>query len=148
MPSLSKPKKPDSRAVRSAKGIRRVKGAAAAAAAAAIEAEAKAKAAKITPHVGELSGKQRHHLRGLGHDKKPLVQIGKGGLDQGVIAAVNQALTDHELIKVRLGESSGLDREVAATELARATQSQIAQILGNIFLLFRSHPDKPRIALP
>jgi RNA-binding protein len=95
-----------------------------------------------------LTGKQRRHLRALGHEQKVLVQIGKGGIDAGLIAAVDQALTYHELVKVRLGEASGLDRHEAAIEIAAKTKSEIAQVLGKIFLLFRSHPEHPQITLP
>jgi RNA-binding protein len=95
-----------------------------------------------------LSGKQRHYLRGLGHELKPIVQIGKGGLDDGLIAAVDQALIDHELIKLRLGESADLDRHEAADEIARRTHSEVAQVLGNTVLIYRADPDEPKIVLP
>lgn len=96
----------------------------------------------------ELSGKQRRHLRGLGHDLKVVVQVGKGGIDDGLVAAIDQALTDHELVKIKVGEAAGLDRHDAATDLAARTKSQVAQVLGSMVLLYRVDPDKPRIELP
>lgn len=95
-----------------------------------------------------LTGKQRRHLRALAHDMKPLVQVGKGGIDDGLIKAVDQALVDHELVKVKLGESAGLDRHEAADELAASTKSEVAQVLGNIVLLYRPDPEEPKIVLP
>jgi len=95
-----------------------------------------------------LTGKQRHHLRGLGHGLDPVVHIGKDGLSEAFVAAVDQALLDHELIKVRVLDTTGLDRHEAADELAKATQSEVAQVLGNTFLLYRVHPEKPVIELP
>jgi len=95
-----------------------------------------------------LTGKQRRHLRALAHDMKPIVQVGKGGIDGGLIGAVDQALTDHELVKVKVGESAGLDRHEAAENLATATKSEIAQVLGNIVLLYRPDPEDPQIKLP
>ncbi len=95
-----------------------------------------------------LTGKQRHHLRGLGHSLNPLVHIGKGGLDDGLVSAVDQALTDHELIKVKVGEGADLDRHEAADQLAEKTRSEVAQVIGNIVLLYRAHPDEPTIRLP
>lgn len=95
-----------------------------------------------------LTGKQRHHLRGLGHELKAIVQIGKDGIDDGVIAAVEQALADHELIKVKVGEGSGLDRHEAADAIAQRTGSEVAQVLGNTLLLYRANPDEPTIVLP
>jgi RNA-binding protein len=95
-----------------------------------------------------LTGKQRRHLRALAHDMKPIVQIGKGGIDGGLISALDQALADHELVKVKLGEAAGLDRHEAAENLATATKSQVAQVLGNILLLYRPDPEDPKIKLP
>jgi len=95
-----------------------------------------------------LTGKQRRHLRALAHELKPLVQVGKGGIDEGLIKAVDQALADHELIKVKVGESAGLDRHEAAETLAAQTKSEIAQVLGNIVVLYRPDPEDPQIKLP
>jgi RNA-binding protein len=95
-----------------------------------------------------LTGKQRRHLRGLGHDLKPIVQVGKGGIDDGLVAAVEQALDDHELVKLKVGEAANLDRHDAADALAHKTHSEVAQVLGNMVLLYRAHPDEPVIVLP
>lgn len=95
-----------------------------------------------------LTGKQRRHLRALGHELKPIVQIGRGGIDDGLVAAVDQALADHELVKVRLGEAAELDRHGAADALAQRTRSEVAQVLGNTLLLYRADPDDPEIRLP
>lgn len=98
-----------------------------------------------------LTGKQRRHLRGLGHDLKPLVQVGKDGIDDGLVAAVVQALEDHELVKIKLGEAAAKvlgDRHDAAEAIAHKTHSEVAQVLGNTVLLYRAHPDDPAIVLP
>jgi RNA-binding protein len=95
-----------------------------------------------------LSGKQRRHLRALGHELRPIVQVGRDGIDDGLVAAVDQALTDHELIKIKVAESANLDRHEAADELASRTQSEVAQVLGYTVLLYRAHPDEPVIVLP
>jgi RNA-binding protein len=95
-----------------------------------------------------LTGKQRRHLRSLGHDLKPIVQIGKSGIDDGVVAAVDQALVDHELVKIKVGESADVDRHEAAAAIASRTGSEVAQVLGYTVLLYRAHPDEPAIVLP
>lgn len=95
-----------------------------------------------------LTGKQRRHLRALGHALTPVAHIGKDGLTAPFVAAIDQALADHELIKVKLLETAALDRHVAAAELARATASEVAQVLGKTILLYRAHPEEPEIALP
>ena len=95
-----------------------------------------------------LTGKQRRHLRALAHPLKPLVQVGKGGIDDGLVAAVDQALADHELIKVKVGENADADRHDIAAELAQKTKSEVAQVIGNTVLLYRADPDEPTIKLP
>lgn len=94
-----------------------------------------------------LTGKQKRHLRGLGHSLKPVVLIGKKELDEGLIQETAAALAHHELIKVKLLESCLLDKHDAAEELAAATGAAVAQVLGKTFLLYRP-ADKPVIVLP
>jgi len=96
----------------------------------------------------DLTGKQRRHLRALGHALRPVAQVGKEGLSDGLIAAIARALADHELVKIKLGEAAELDRHTAADELATRTDSAVAQILGNTILLYRPDPEEPRIELP
>ena len=95
-----------------------------------------------------LTGKQRRHLRALAHALHPLVQVGKSGLDDGLVAAVDRALSDHELVKVKVGEHAGASKDELAGELAEKTASEVAQIIGNIVVLYRADPDEPVIALP
>jgi RNA-binding protein len=95
-----------------------------------------------------LTGKQRRHLRSLGHALEPVVHVGKDGLSDPFVAAVEQALDDHELIKVRVLESAALDRHQAAEALAGRTGSEVAQVLGNTFLLYRRRAEEPDIILP
>jgi RNA-binding protein len=96
----------------------------------------------------QLTGKQRRHLRALAHKLRPIVQVGKGGIDDSVVAAVDRALADHELVKVKVGEAAGVDRHDAASELAARTRSELAQVLGNVVVLYRADPEDPQITLP
>jgi RNA-binding protein len=95
----------------------------------------------------ELTGKQRRQLRGLGHHLEPVVLIGHQGITPGVIEAVDQALEDHELIKVKFNEGGPQERREGALQLAAQTQSQVAQVLGRMVLLFRQRDEKPKIKL-
>lgn len=95
-----------------------------------------------------LTGKQKRYLRALGHDLQAVVQLGKEGPTDAVVAATNVQLEAHELVKVRVGRHAPEDRREAADMLAAATRSEVAQILGNTFLLYRARLDKPKIQLP
>jgi len=95
-----------------------------------------------------MNGKDRRYLRGLAHNLNPVVIIGKGGLSDAVVRQVDGALTDHELIKVRLGGECPVDRDEAGETLAMRTQAELAGHIGRVLILYRPHPEKPRIVLP
>ncbi len=95
-----------------------------------------------------LTGKQRRFLRSKGHHLTPTVHVGKDGLTDALVQALDQALLDHELVKVRIGQNALIERGEAADELAQRTGSSVAQVLGNTVLLYRPHPDDPVIRLP
>jgi len=95
----------------------------------------------------KLSGKQARHLRGLGHHLNPVLVIGKNELTEQVVAAAEEALAIHELIKVKLLETCLSNRKEVAAELAAATHSAIAQVVGRTFLLYRP-AEEPTIKLP
>jgi RNA-binding protein len=95
-----------------------------------------------------LTGKQRRFLRGKAHDLRPVVHTGKEGVSAAVIAAVDAALFDHELIKVKIGDGSEQDRHALAEKIALDTGSQLAQVLGFTIVLYRAHPDDSKIELP
>ncbi len=95
----------------------------------------------------ELTGKQSRYLRGMGHHLNPVVMIGKGELGDNVIASIEEALTAHELIKIKIQEGCEMDRKEVATVLAEQTGAAIAQILGKTILLFRPS-DQGKITLP
>ena len=94
-----------------------------------------------------LTGKQKRHLRALGHKLKALIQIGKKDIEEALIAETNAALDHHELIKVKILESCLLDKHEASDALAQACNADVAQILGKTFLLYRAGKT-PVIILP
>jgi RNA-binding protein len=94
----------------------------------------------------ELHGFQRKHLRSLAHPLKSLVHVGDGGISEGVLRAVDQALLDHELVKVRLHEPE--EKKAAARQLAESTGAALCGLVGHTVILYRPHPEDPRIELP
>ncbi len=100
------------------------------------------------PPLTPLTGKQRAHLRSLGHNLKPLLQVGKGGLTESFFKQLRQALSQHELMKVKLIQNAALSLPEAAMEIERATPCQVAQQIGKTLLLYLPHPKDPKITLP
>jgi RNA-binding protein len=93
-----------------------------------------------------LAGFQRRYLRGLANPRKALVQIGEGGLSEGILTALESALNDHELVKVRLREPE--DKKATAAELAEKTGAELCGVVGHTVILYRPHPESPQIELP
>lgn len=94
----------------------------------------------------QLAGFQRKYLRGLAHSYKPLVQVGQSGITESVVKAVDSALIDHELIKVRLQRPE--DKKSAAQEIADKTGSELLGLVGHTLILYRRNQDEPKIELP
>ena len=93
----------------------------------------------------EHTGKQRRKLRGLAHHLDPIVQVGKEGVTDSVLAAVRKALDDHELIKVRVLESAPEGRDEAGAAIAAKTDAHVAGAVGRIVMLYRRHPTEPKL---
>jgi RNA-binding protein len=98
--------------------------------------------------LSELTGKQRRHLRALGHHLAAVVQIGHEGVTEGVVRQAEEQLEMHELIKIKISENAPEDRQDAAEQLAEKLQAHLAQVLGRTALLYRRRKEKPQIVLP
>lgn len=94
-----------------------------------------------------LTGKQRRQLKGLAHGLKPLVQVGNKGVTDTVLSAVDQALTDHELIKVKLLEGCPVPRKEIGPLIADPTDAHHIGLIGRVIILYRRHPDEPTVPL-
>jgi RNA-binding protein len=90
------------------------------------------------------AGPLRKQLRGAGHHLMAIVQVGKEGVTDAVLRQLDQALTDHELVKVKVGTESPEDRFEAAERLAAGSEAQLAQVLGRTVLVYRRHPETPK----
>lgn len=82
-------------------------------------------------------------LRAIGHKLKPVVTVAGKGLTDNVLAELNRALTDHELIKVKLAAGSREARSAMAVQLCEQTGATLVQSIGNVVLLLRpsTNPD-------
>ena len=90
-----------------------------------------------------LTGRQRKTLRGLAHRLEPVVLVGREGVTDAVVRAVGEALTAHELIKVRLHEPE--DKRADAQALADGAGATLCGLVGHTVILYRPHPERPKI---
>lgn len=93
-----------------------------------------------------LQGFQRKALRSMAHDRKPMVLVGEAGITDAIVAALDEALLRHELVKVRLRQPD--DKRTMAQELATRSGSELCGLVGHTVILYRPHPEEPRIQVP
>ncbi|MDH4019265.1 MAG: ribosome assembly RNA-binding protein YhbY [Xanthomonadales bacterium] len=91
-----------------------------------------------------LKAAQKKNLRGQAHHLKPLVIVADKGLSDTVVAEIERALNDHELIKVKLrGERE--ERKAWALSIAKKCKAELVQTIGQVACYYRKHPEKPVI---
>jgi RNA-binding protein len=95
-----------------------------------------------------LTEKQKKHLRRLAHPLSPVVMLGSAGLTAGVVAEMDRALADHELVKVSARVGARQTRDLALDTLANRTASELVQRVGNVGVFYRRHPSLPKVVLP
>ncbi len=94
-----------------------------------------------------LTSKQRAYLRGIASNYETIFQVGKGGISENLIQQVKDALHKRELIKLRVLDNSMLSAREAAEEIAAQTKSEVVQVIGSRFVLFKRNPQEPVIDL-
>ena len=92
-----------------------------------------------------MHAQQRAQLRGLANTIDTIVQVGKDGIGENLVKQVDDALEARELIKGRvLDNNIEYDARLAAEELAKLTRSEVVQVIGTKFVLYRESHSKPK----
>ena len=93
----------------------------------------------------ELTSKQRAQLRGLANTMDTILHIGKDGIGENLVKQADDALEARELIKGKVLENNiEYDARLAAQKLAKATRSEVVQVIGTKFVLYRESHSKPK----
>jgi len=74
--------------------------------------------------------------------------VAGGGASEGVVNELDQALTHHELLKIRVRVGDREARDELIDQLCSKTRATLVQRIGNVATLFRRNPEKPKIKLP
>ena len=91
----------------------------------------------------ELNGSQKRKLKSLAHHLKPVVLIGQKGITESLLKAVDKALEDHELIKVKFIDLK--DEKIELSEkIVSDTGSSLVNMIGNIAILYRENPERQK----
>jgi RNA-binding protein len=94
-----------------------------------------------------LSNKQKQFLKGLAHPIKPVVLLGGNGLTEGVLLEIDNSLTIHELIKVKVPTNDRETKQLIFDAIVRETGAHKVQSIGHIIVLYRQSEEK-KIQLP
>lgn len=94
-----------------------------------------------------LNSKQRAQLRGMANSLEPIFQVGKGGVNEQLIRQVDETLEKRELIKLTALETCPETSKEAAEKIASATKSDVVQVIGRKFVLYRESKDNKKIVL-
>ena len=96
-----------------------------------------------------LRGKQIRFLRAKAHHLRPMVIIGQKRVTPAVIQHVDEALEQHELLKVRLTDAEKEEAIAAAASLVDGTEAHLVQRIGHTIVLYRRRRNSaPTIKLP
>lgn len=95
-----------------------------------------------------LTSKQRAYLRGLANTLEPAFIIGKGGLNDNMIADIDAALEARELMKIKVLNNSMAEPKEASIEIADRIGADVVQVIGGKFVLYKQSRENPSIALP
>ena len=94
-----------------------------------------------------LTSKQRAKLRGIASTYETIFQIGKSGIGDQLVQQVLDALKKRELIKIHVLDNCENEAKEAAVILAERSRSEVVQVIGNRFVLYKRNPQDPVIDL-
>ncbi len=92
---------------------------------------------------GRSRSDQKRKLKALAHHLDPVVMVGQKGFTESLAKAVDRALSDHELIKIRFVDFKDEKRELT-DEIVSSLNAGLVGIIGNIAILYRENPDLPQ----
>lgn len=87
-----------------------------------------------------LTQEQKKQYKSIGHHLKPVLMVADNGLTEGVLAEFERALSDHELIKIKLNILDREQRLQAVAELCKVGRADLVQIIGKMALVYRKNP--------
>jgi RNA-binding protein len=94
-----------------------------------------------------LSSRQTSQLRSLAQRLDPILHLGKAGVTDAFVAGVEQALNDHELIKIKFTAFKDT-KQALAEDIATRTNSELVWIVGHVAVLYRMQADPAKRRVP
>ncbi len=97
--------------------------------------------------MSKTSKKDIRQLRAIGHKLKPVVTVAGNGLSDNVVAEIDRALEQHELIKLKLAVGDREAKAAVTEAVCQRCRAELVQSIGNVILILRrtAQPD-PRLS--
>ncbi|MFT6968833.1 MAG: RNA-binding protein, partial [Cellvibrionaceae bacterium] len=92
---------------------------------------------RIKRFIMSLSNEQKKRYRSIGHGLNPVVTIAANGISANVLAEIDRALNDHELIKIKLVIEDKDSRKKVISSIIEAMNASVVQEIGKVVVLLR-----------
>ena len=93
-----------------------------------------------------LTSKQRAFLRGLASTRDTLMQIGKGGVTENVIAQINMLLEANELVKIHCLENTLVEARAVCYEVVELIPAcEDVCTIGRRFVIYKPSKEHKQI---
>jgi len=94
-----------------------------------------------------LTNEKIKAYRSIGHRLKPIVMVADQGLSDGVVQELDRALSDHELIKVKISCADRNHKKQLIVQLCNSCHCELVQAIGNTILIYRAaRTPSPRLS--
>lgn len=91
-----------------------------------------------------LSNADKKRFRAIGHTLNPIITIAQKGVTDNIRLEIERALSDHELIKIKLVTADREEKKALTASICAECSAECIQSIGHVVLLFRAakNPDK------
>lgn len=79
----------------------------------------------------------KKQLKAKAHKLNPIVIVGNKGLTENVMKEIDQGLTDHKLMKVRINAGDREERLAVLKEICEGTGAEEVQLIGGVGVIYR-----------
>ena len=86
-----------------------------------------------------LTNAKIRELKSRGQLLKPMLKVGHDGLTPAFIAALDEALKHHDLVKVKFSDLKD-QKKTLAPQLAEKAGGELIMRVGNVAVLYRAKP--------
>ena len=85
-----------------------------------------------------LDSNTKKKFRTIAHNLNPVVSVSLNGLTDNVVREIERALTDHELIKIKISIADRIEKKAKIRDICESFNAQKVQAIGNVLLLYRA----------